>query len=77
MDKLWPKCLNFKYAMGTSHSIKYAIPFLRYQQAFLGAVGTERRVFSGFFSERIFGAAFTAVCRGVAGGGVDVAVATG
>ena len=42
-----------------------------------GAVGVERRGFSAFFSERTFGAAFTAVCRGVVEGGVDVVVATG
>ena len=35
MDRLWPNCPNFKYAMGNLQHIKYAMPFLRYQEAFL------------------------------------------
>ena len=41
------------------------------------AFGAERRTLSGLFSDRSFGAALTAVCRGFAGGTVDVVVATG
>ena len=39
------------------------------------AFGVERRGLSGFFSDRSFGAALTAGCRGSAGGTVDVAAA--
>ena len=37
------------------------------------AFGVERRGLSGFFSDRSLGAAFTAGCRGSAGGTVAVA----
>ena len=37
------------------------------------AFGVERRSLSGFFSDRSFGAALTAGCRGSAGGVVAVA----
>ena len=40
-------------------------------------MGVERRNLSGFFSDRSFGAAFTAGCRGSAGGTVDVAASGG
>jgi hypothetical protein len=41
-----------------------------------GVAGVERRGLSVFLSERTFGAALTAVCRGVVEGGVDVVVVT-
>ena len=41
------------------------------------AFGVERRSLSGFFSDRSFGAAFTAGCRGSTGGTVDVAASGG
>ena len=42
--------------------------------AVVGVGGVERRGFSVFLSERTFGAALTAVCRGVDEGGVVVVV---
>ena len=41
------------------------------------AFGVERRSLSGFFSDRSFGAALTAGCRGSAGGTVAVAASGG
>ena len=41
------------------------------------AFGVERRSLSGFFSDRSFGAALTAGCRGSSGGNVDASVSGG
>ena len=41
------------------------------------AFGVDRRSLSGFFSDRSFGAALTAGCRGSAGGSGDASVSGG
>ena len=41
------------------------------------AFGVERRSLSGFFSDRSFGAALTAGCRGSSGGNVDASISSG